>query len=107
MEYDPKSLRALAGKLESDDLKIKNAFYLSNESYSPTGDNFISDTSYIGADEMPLRDKDENGNSSTLELSQALYTACLTGNDILIGMDKLRFAVANSTKMTSRALPHR
>jgi hypothetical protein len=92
MEYDPESLRALAGKLESDDLKIENSFFLSDEHYYATADDFILGMDYIGADEESMRDKD----SSTLEFSRAFFKACQTGNDILIGMDKLRFAIANS-----------
>jgi hypothetical protein len=92
MDYEPNSLRALAGKLESDEMKIQNSFYLSSEFYFPSGDDFMLDTSYTGEDEMPLRDPSDY----TLELSRAFFSACENGNDLLIELNKLRFGIANS-----------
>lgn len=92
MDYDRDSLRALAGKLDSDELKIQNSFYLSSEFYMPTGDSFMLDTSYTGEEESSLRDP----STYTLDLSRAFYAACQNGNDILIGMDNLRFGIANA-----------
>jgi hypothetical protein len=92
MDYDRESLRALSGKLDSDDLKIENSFYLSSEFYYPSGDTFMLDTSYTGEDETPLRDTSEY----TLDLSRAFFSACQNGNDILIKLDELRFGIANA-----------
>lgn len=92
MDYDPHSLRALASKLDSSEMEINNSFYLSSEFYSPTGDSFMMDTSYTGEDEAPLRDP----SNYTLELSRAFFSACQNGNDILIELGKLRYAIANS-----------
>jgi hypothetical protein len=92
MDYDRESLSALAGELDSDELKLENSFYLSGEFYNPSGDDFMMDTSYTGSDEEPLRDP----STYTLELSRAFYSACENGNEILTKMNSLRFAIANA-----------
>jgi hypothetical protein len=97
MDYDRESLRALSGALDSDELKLENSFYLSDEFYYPSGDDFMLDTSDTGANEAPLRDP----STYTLELSRAFYSACENGNEILTKMNSLRFAIANAIdKMT-------
>ncbi|GAB2816031.1 hypothetical protein GCM10027176_20850 [Actinoallomurus bryophytorum] len=101
MDYDRESLRALASELDSDELKFENSFYLSGEFYNPSGDDFMLDTSYTGAEETPLRDS-----TYTLELSRAFYSACENGDEILTKMSDLRFGIANAIDQMTNDQDH-